>query len=106
MKILYLKKYELEDENQFIDIVKDGMGSQVGTDIYLQVEDAASLSLTIKGQIAEEAPMVPYACIKLADNTPETEIIANGVYAVDGASLSALELDVEGSATIYVKVLG
>lgn len=107
MKILFNKKLELDDNEVILDIVKDGAGDAVGADTYIQVvEPDEGFELEIEGQIHEDAPFVSLAALGLADNSVSETIVADGLYAVDGAGLSAIKLSATEGATVYIKVLG
>lgn len=92
----------LENETRELILVGE-QRDRVKSALYLQVEDADSLTILVKGKISQTANETVLATVDLAEFSKKLAIDANGMYMLLSEELYSVVLVVTGSAMITVK---
>ena len=103
MKVLFIKEIEGVG-NHFVDLNTDESGNQTPQEIYLQL--TADDTMTVKGTVKDNSDIenVNLGLINLTDYSVLEAATKAGLYAIDGASLSSITINLTNGEKVIVKV--
>ena len=104
MKIQTLLTEDFNNETKTIVLVGETRDQVRGT-LYLQVEDANNLSMTVAGRVSQTTDDESLAFVDLGSYTKATTINGDGIYWVLSEELYSITFAATGSCLLTIKVV-
>lgn len=108
MKILFMKEFELPaEETEFvIDLVGDGAGEIVPSEVYFQVSMVeGSVEMNVQGGAADDGKAFPVCIFNSSTLGKVNKIEEEGLFVFDASGLSYLTVENTGKCLLRVKAL-
>ena len=93
---------ELADTTKEIVLVGE-QRARVKSTLYIQVEDANSLNMTVKGKMSQTSSDSSLALVNMNEFVRTTTVTEDGIYMLLSEELYSITLTATGSADITIK---